>query len=167
MHHVIRRPRATALVTPPTTQPHTPSTVRAPNLRVTSERAGRLAADRQAIMDDLKLISESDDAIDRAQAAKEAAIARIEERMRDHRLPTVDNGKLIAELSEHFTRQGITIDPRKFKAKVTNDQFWGSIKVSVTEARQLLGEKELLGISDVVPATSLGFSVKIRELKKK
>lgn len=112
------------------------------------------------------MISESDEAIDRAVEAKEAAIARIEERMRLHKLPVIDNGKLIAELTETFTRQSRTIDPKKFRSKVTNTQFWDSIDVSVSKAKAFLGEKELNGISDVVPAKSLGYSVKVREMKK-
>ena len=165
MQILVRRTRPTVAAT--TTEAVAAKTAPARRLTPKSNRLDRLAQDREACLADLKLISESDEAIDRAIDAKEAAIARIEERMRLHKLPVIDNGKLIAELAESFTRQSRTIDPKKYRSKVTNAQFWESIDVSVAKAKGFLGEKELNGISEVVPAKSLGFSVKVREMKGK
>lgn len=157
-HKLIRRVKPAPIV----------AVAQAPSkLRVTSDRLKRLAADKQAILEDLKSISEADEAIDRAQSAKEVCLARIEERMREHNMTVTDNGKLIAEIVEGFTRQSRTIDPKKFRNKVGAADFWACIDVSVTRASRVLAEKELNGISDVVPAKSLGYSLKVREMKKK
>ena len=165
MQQLIRRSRPT--VKPATeAAPAQASASPIRKLRLTSDKVARMQADRQAILEDLKLISESEAAIDRAQQAIEVAMARIEERMREHRMTTIDNGDRIAEMVEGFSRQQRTIDPKKYRSKVTNDQFWGSIEVSVTKAKQFLGEKELNGISEVVSAKSLGFKLKVRELTK-
>ncbi len=161
MQVLVRRVRAAPVVATKTTV--APSR----RLRLTSDRLERLKEDREAIYEQLKSISECDEAIDRAMSLKEAALAKVEELMRENRIEVIDNGKLIAELAEGFTRQSRTIDPRKFRTKVTNDQFWGSIEVSVTKAKQFLGEKELNGISDVVPSQSTGFHLKVREFKTK
>lgn len=136
-------------------------------LRHTSNRLEKLAEDRQTIMENLKLISDSDEAIDRAQIQKDAALAKIEELMKLHKINVQDNGEYIAELKETFTRQQRTIHPDKFRTKVTNKQFWASIEVSISKASELLGAKELDAISDVVPAQSQGVHLKVRELKTK
>ena len=166
MQQLIRRtrPQTTTGATPDATPT---ATAPARRLRVTSDRLQRLAEDRQAILEDLKLISDAEGAIDRAQQTIDASVARIEAKMRDHNLPVMDNGTLIAEIKETFTRQQRTLDPKKFRSKVTNAQFWDCIEVSVSKASAYLGDKELNSIADVVPAKSLGYSLKIKPLKAK
>lgn len=123
--------------------------------------------DRERILAALKSISEADAAIDRAQEAKDAALAQIEELMKLHKIPVIDDGRLLAEIAERYTRQSMTIDPKKFRNKVGAKDFWECIDVAVVKARRVLGEKELASISDVVPAKSTGFHLSVRELKRK
>lgn len=161
MQKLVRRVRA-APIAPQASQP-TPTR----RLRMTSDRLERLAEDRQVILDNLKLISDCDEAIDRAQESKDVALAKVEALMRQHKMSTMDNGRLLAEISEVFTRQSRTIDPKKFRAQVTANVFWECTEISLTKAKQHLGEKEMNAISDIVPSRSTGFVLKVRELPKK
>lgn len=123
-------------------------------------------AARSAVRGDLKSIAEIDAHIDMLVERRDAAIARIDEEMRAALLKTVAGSGLVAALNEKFTRQSRTIDPKKFRNKVTNEAFWGSISVSVQEAKKFLSERELDAVSDVVPAQSLGVVLTVSDAKK-
>lgn len=136
--------------------------------RFTSSLSERKKEDaKETVLKNLKLISESFEAIDRAQAEIEAAREIIDATMRAHRLDVVENGKLLAEIVEKFTKQSRTVDPKKFRAKVHNDDFFKAISVTIAAAEQLLGEKELNEVCDVVRAKSLGHVLEIREIGKR
>lgn len=121
---------------------------------------------RQAIIDDLKLISKNHAAIDSATASNDEAQARIEAVMKQYKFEGgITDGKLIAELVEAFSRESTTIDPQRFFNSVHADDFWAAISVSVTEAKKVLSEKELKKIATIVPPASLGMKLKIKEYK--
>ena len=121
---------------------------------------------RQAIVDDLKLISKNNATIDTAQASTDEAAARIEAVLRQHpTLGGVTDGKLLAELVDTFSRESRTIDPQRFWNSINEDDFWKCISVSVTEAKKVLAEKELNKISTVVEAKKTGQALKIKEYK--
>lgn len=127
---------------------------------------GRIDA-RKKIDAQLKLIAEAERKIDDAQVQIARAHEDIEQLLRSAKLDSHTDGVRIAELIEKFTRQGRTIDPKKFKAKVTADVFWDSVEVSISKASKHLSEKELNSISDVVPSKSTGYHLVIREAKSK
>lgn len=155
-------PAATKAAPPASAAPHTLR-----RLRTATSRLQQQDEAATKIRELLKSIAESDAAIDRAVEAKESALAQIEALLRDSKLPLVDDGNLLAELVEKFSRQQRTIKPKKFRTKVTNDQFWDCIDISVVRAAKYLGQKELDAISDVVPSKSLGHQLVVREIKHK
>lgn len=136
-------------------------------LRLASDRLDRLARDRATMLEQLKLISDAEAAIDAAQANIDAAHAKVEELMRAHKMSTFDNGALIAEILETFSRQSRKVDPKIFRSKVTADEFWQCVSVDVTKAEEVMGKRALNGIADVTPAKSTGYVLKIRPMKKK
>ena len=152
----------TGAATPQTTQ----VTRTGRKLRMTSNRLDREEELKQRVVDDLKSISEVEEQIDALTEQLNVLHARVETSMRDARLSTVEGSTKIAEMRESFSRQSITIDPRKYRNKVTQADFWASIEVSVTAARKIMAEKELLGISDVVPAKSLGTRLSVKDKKR-
>lgn len=145
------------------------ATTQAPQrrLRVASDRLDRLARDRSTMLEQLKLISDSEAAIDAAQANIDAAHAKIEQLMRDHKMSTFDNGAVIAEILETFSRQSRKVDPKIFRSKVNADEFWQCVSVDVSKAEEIMGKRALNGIADVTPAKSTGYVLKIRPMKKK
>lgn len=138
-----------------------------PQLRTTSRHVGEHATALEEIRAQLKLISESNAQIDSATANIDAATAKIDALMRRHRLDQVDNGSLIAEITEQFSKQSRTIDPKKFRAQVSLETFYACVTVSVTKAEENLSKRLVNEISDVVPSKSLGSTLKIKELGKK
>lgn len=157
------RPRPTQAAQEPTAVAQMPQR----NLRRASNRLDRLAEAKQTLYDQLKLISDSNAAIDAAQANIDAAHAKIEELMREHKMSTFDNGALIAEIKETFSRQSRKVDPKIFRSKVTADVFWECVSIDISRAEQHMGSRALNGIADVTPAKSTGFVLKVREMKRK
>ena len=122
---------------------------------------------KQQIQEQLKLISDSEEAIDRATLNINAATDKIDALMREFNFTLQTNGVKTAEIKEAFTRQSRTVSPQKFRNKVTAKDFWNCIEIKISAAEKLLGEKELNGISDVIPSKSLGFVLKVRDAQKK
>lgn len=115
----------------------------------------------------LKLISEADTAIDTAVATREQALKVIEAQLKLGKLDFHTDGSYLAEIVDQWTKQSRDIDPQKFRAKVSNEVFWSSIKVSVTLAEKHLTDKELGEIADVVPGKLVGQVLKVRKLGPK
>lgn len=57
------------------------------------------------------------------------------------------------------------VSPQKFKALVTEEDFFSCIKVQVTEAKKVLGEKQLAKISKVTPGVDGDPRLKIEHPK--
>ena len=126
---------------------------------------------RKVVEAELKLISKAEHAIDLATAQ----ISLSHERMKDamfaaglqvHECAT-DYGQYIAEIVEQWTKQSRTIDPQKFRNKVTNDVFWGCIGVMIGAAKEHLTEKEINDLSDVVPSQFVGRNLKVQKVEPK
>lgn len=115
----------------------------------------------------LKLVSEANDKIDSAQQEIAQAYKIIEAQLRLVNISEHDDGLYRARLREHFTRQQRTIDPKRYRNKVSNDAFWGSIEVSVTKAAEFLTDKEINDIADVKPGVSSGFKLEVDKIKRK
>lgn len=157
---------------PSVAAPAAPTTAAAPavpqrRLRMASDRLDRLARDREVMLAQLQLISNSEAAIDAAQANIDAANAKLEELMRTHKMTTFDDGALIAEIKEVFSRQSRKVDPKVFRSKVTADDFWKCVSVDISKAEEVMGSRALNGIADVTPAKSTGYVLKVRQMKKK
>lgn len=141
-----------------------------PVRRVLNNAASRFHAAnaaREQITEQLKLISQAEHEIDKAQAIITEATAKINELMRQNNLQMHSNGVHSAVIEETFTRQSTHIDPKKFRAAVSADVFWDCIEVAVGKAREHMTSRELDKISDVVPAKSTGYRLKIKRLEVK
>lgn len=121
----------------------------------------------QAVIDgQLKLISDAYDRIDAAHAEVVQAHKIIEAQLRLVNLEHHTDGVYYAELKEQWTRQTRDIDPKKYRTKVSNDAFWGSITVSVTKAGEFLTDREINEISDVVPGKMTGYALKVEKVER-
>lgn len=109
----------------------------------------------------LKLISDAHQQIDNAQVIVDNAHKVIEAQLRLVNLTSHSNGVYVAAMVEVYSRQSRTIDPKKFKAHVGDDVFWGSIKVSVESASAHLTDKELAAVSDIKAGRLTGVQLKI------
>lgn len=127
----------------------------------------RLEKAKQAIEAQLKLISESYDAIDAHQAAADQASKVIEAQLRLVNLTEHDDGVYRAKIAEVWSRQSRKIDPKKFKACVASEVFWDSVNVNIGKAEEYLSAKELNTMSDVVPSKLTGRVLKIEKIKTK
>ena len=141
-------------------------------LRVTTtnnaaERAAKTGEARATIDHYLAIVRENDRKIDEAVQSSASIYEAIEKIMRENNMTAHTNGVYETEIKEQFSRQGRTVDPKKFKANVASEDFWKAIKVSLEAAKTLMTEKELNAISDIVPATSMGHIFKIRTVEKK
>lgn len=71
-------------------------------------------------------------------------------------------GDIHAVLYRPAGRSSTVIDPVKYRKAVKDDkEFYGSIKVSVTDAKKVLPEKVLATISKVTPAVAGEETVKV------
>lgn len=130
-----------------------------------SDNFSRVGKAKEEIEKQLKLISNSYEEIDQAQANVEKAFKVVEALLRLVNLKEHSDGVYKAALEEVWTRQSRTIDPKKFKTRVANDVFWASIRVNLEQAKQHLSEKELMSISDTVPSKATGIQLKIAKIK--
>ena len=132
-----------------------------------AERSRIAEKARNSIDAQLKLISKAEAEIDQAQADMEKARRIIEAQLRLANLVSHSNGVYDAELVDTWTKQSRSIDAKKFRNKVSNDVFWGSIDVSISRAKEHLSEKELNEISDIVPSVKTGTILKVSLRRKK
>ena len=61
-------------------------------------------------------------------------------------------------------RSTTVVDPEQYWQRVSQEDFFSSISVKVTEARQCMGEKELQSISTVIPGQEKPAEVKTKYL---
>ena len=113
----------------------------------------------------LKDIAEAEKMIDRAQEKMGSAYEMLDALMRQFKWPIIDDGEYIVKLSETYSNQVRKVDAQKFRNAVTNDQFWKSIDVSITRAKEFLTDKEITALSDVIPSVSQGFKLKVLPLE--
>lgn len=141
-------------------------------LRVTSvnaaiHRASIESAAKQKIDEQLKLVSEAERQIDDAQVVIAQAYKMIDAQLRLMNPRIHSNGSYIAEIKEQWTNQTMDIDPKKFRNKVSDDAFWGSISVSVMKAKNFLTKIEIENIADVKPGVKIGEVLKVHKIEPK
>lgn len=141
-------------------------------LRVTSvnaavHRSATEAAAKLKIDEQLKLISDAERQIDDAQIVIAQAYKMIEAQLRLANLTLHSNGAYVAEIKEQWTNQSTDIDPKKFRNRVSDEAFWGSINVSVTKAKTFLTVIELQQIADVTPGRKTGETLKVSKIEPK
>lgn len=164
--------RRRATVEPKSPAPETTAIPTIRRLRVTSvnaavHRAGTEQAARQKIDEQLKLISDAERQIDEAQIVIAQAYKMVEAQLRLANIMFHSNGLYLAEIKEQWTNQSTDIDPKKFRVKVPDAAFWGSISVSVTKAKSFLTAKELSEIADVKPGMKIGEVLKVSKIEPK
>jgi hypothetical protein len=73
----------------------------------------------------------------------------------------------MAKVKTPIGRSVVTVDPVKYRKKVGEAKFMESVEVPVTKARMMLGEKELMDISTVVPPKAGEPTVVVQMLSSK
>ena len=141
--------------------------LRTTSANTAASRAPVIAAAKKLIDEQLKLIAKAEAKIDEATRDIDNANGKIEDAMRDVGILEHLYGVHCAEIVEQWTNQRTSIDPRKFRAKVSNEAFWGSIEVALGKARTFLNEQEILAIADVVPSQKVGTKLKITRVDVK
>ena len=129
-----------------------------------SDKSRMVAKAKQAIEEQLKLISKSEETIDAATEQIKQAYKVVEAQLKLADLTCHSYEDHVAEIVEQWTNQSRNIDPKKFRNKVTAEVFWDSIEVSLTKAKAHLTEKEINEIADVVPSQFKGKVLKIKKL---
>ena len=136
-------------------------------LRFSSLKAQKTAEARRQAEKLLHLIAEKEQAIDEATDAISQAFAEIEALVREHKLGDVSAGTKTASIVEQMGRSSTHIDPKRFKAAVSDKDFWACVKVQVGEAEKVMSKKEFVQVADVTPAPSLGYVLKVFDKAKK
>lgn len=139
--------------------------IRAPLAGSVADNFSRTAKAKQQIEVQLKLISKAYDAIDTAQEIVDTACKVLEAQLRLVNLKSHSDGVYVASLEEVWSRQSRVIDPKKFRAQVDAEVFWGAIKINIDQAKDHLSEKELARISDVTPGALTGIKLKVAKEK--
>lgn len=81
-------------------------------------------------------------------------------------LTEVDDGAFQAKITTPAGKASRTIDPDKFYDAVSTNDFWASISVGVTAAKQYLTDAEIDKISNVVPGVPGEPKLTISPVKK-
>lgn len=163
VNRVRRVARPASVATAQATPTAAPRTIRAAR---STQGMAQLAVDKE-IADQLQLIATAHVAIDAAVQVQQEAEAKIEALMRKHNREGHIAHGYKATLTEAFSRTQTTIDPKQFRARAGDTNFWKAVKVGMQEAKEVLGDREIHEISKTVPAKSLGLKLKIDAVKVK
>ena len=110
----------------------------------------------------LKSISQADDAIDAAVSTRAKALSELYDLMKRGRVTEFSGERAYATLYRPAGRASTIIDPQGFRRLVKDDkEFYSAIKVSVTEAKAVLPQKQLATISTTIPASVGEETVKV------
>ena len=119
-------------------------------------------ADLQQVDILMKSISDSQDVMALESKAIADRTATLYALMKKLSLGVHQNGDIKALCYRPAGRSSTTIDPMGYRKAVKDDkEFYGSIKVSVTEAKKVLPAKVLATISSVVAAVAGEETVKV------
>lgn len=154
-------------------KPATPA--QAPTRRLNLSSAARTAgptekakqeAARASIREALQAMATNNAKLDKIVDENAKLTEQIAALMADSGVSLVLWSGLIAEYAERFGRPSREVNPKQFKAKVADKDFWAAVKIPVGAAEKLLSAAELNKIVTTTPAASLGKSISIREHKK-
>lgn len=168
---IVRRSRVTptpgASIVPPTR----PGVAPIRRLRVVRNNAATRAqqADtaRERMDAHLQTIANLDVELDDVMARLEKEHEAVEKILRESKLGKHSDGKYTVSIDEVVSRSSRTVDPKRFKASVTDKDFWGCVSVSVTKAEKVLSERELNEISRIEPGKVTGYAFKLKRIERK
>ncbi len=100
----------------------------------------------------LQLISNLEEEIGGLQYALKENLEELETVMKGGKLSEVSEGKATAAFVRSSGKAQNIIDPKKFFNKVDEEDFFAAVTISVTKAKDLLGQKELDKITKTIPA---------------
>lgn len=81
-----------------------------------------------------------------------ALSAELEEAMKSGKISSVEIEEATAAMVRSSGKAQNIIDPKKLYSKVSEADFFSSVSVLVTKAKELLGQKELDKITSTIPA---------------
>lgn len=115
---------------------------------VSASSAGREAKAKEI----LQSIAEKEDEIASLSSSLAALKEELEQEMRAGRLTSVTEGQYTAAIVRPSGKAQNVIDAHKFYDLVEQEDFFGAVSVSVSKAKELLGQKELDKITTKIPA---------------
>lgn len=115
----------------------------------------------------LQSIAQADSQIDSLVEQRDTATERIKTLMETHKRTGHLAHGYKATLAESYSRESTEIDPKQFKARVGDTDFWKTVRVNVTDARTVLSEREIGEISKTTPKKYQGMKLKVEQLKTK
>lgn len=133
--------------------------------RVRRVRSAPVDAGSEEIDSLMKSIANAEDAITALSAKVKKETQRLYELLVVAKETTHQCGELVAGVVIPAGRSSTVIDARKFYNEVDEDDFFDSVTVSVTKAKQVLSERMLAKISKVTPGTPGEPTVKIKRIK--
>lgn len=121
---------------------------------------------RAALGDLINLVAQRQDELTHAATLLADAERSLLSSMQSMHLSEVTEGPFVATVERAAGRTTNTIDPVKFREKVSDDkEFFGAISVSMTAAKKVLPEKTLARITTSVPGTPGDPKVKVVRMK--
>lgn len=99
----------------------------------------------------LKSISQGDLATAQWAARRKGLCDELHKLMNTYRLPQLESEHGTAEVYRPKGKASNTVDAKAFYERVSEDDFFECVKVSVTKAKEVLSGKELDEITDTVP----------------
>ena len=87
--------------------------------------------------------------------------------MTDSGLDHLDGEGCLADIVQSAGKSQNIIDPKGLRKQLSDDEYYQCISVSVTKAKEFLGEKELKKITTTIPATPGPRKLKVTRIKDK
>lgn len=100
----------------------------------------------------LQLISNIEVEISELQDALKANLEELESEMKEGGIDKLTKGNATATFVRSAGKSQNIVDPKKFHSCVDEKDFYSAISVSITKAKELLGQKELDRITTTIPA---------------
>ena len=118
--------------------------------------------DRSEIEKEVDALVQLDQQISKLQQEYQDRHAKLADKTIGLCIDHVTAGLGTADVVESFSNSRTEIHPEEYMERVDLADFFSSISVSVTKAKQFLGEKELQSISDITPRKSQGKKLVIK-----
>ena len=133
-------------------------------VRMTRGSGKRLHAKSKELEGLIDLAARKHRAAELASLAAADALAQIQEIMKVNGQSKVMTDRFVAEMIVPRSNSQTIIDPVLFRNAVQNDEeFYGAIKVGITDAKKVLPEKTIEKISEKIPAKKKDPVAKVRE----
>lgn len=119
------------------------------------------------LVDRLNSIANMQTQIEQLQKRMAKEEAEVFVAMENGGIEHLDGDGCFADIVQPSGKSQNIIDPKGLRKQLSDDEYYQCISVSVTKAKEFLGEKELKKITTTIPATPGARKLKVSKIKEK